>query len=59
MEQQQSNSGKHLQGLINDLQLQTVSIISPQGAWTWVNRNNQEEHSVIQYIITSQRWPSK
>ncbi len=38
--QQQSNGGKHLQGLINDLQLQTVSIISPTGAWTWVKRNN-------------------
>ncbi len=29
VEQQQSNIGKHLQGLINDLQLQTVSIILP------------------------------
>ncbi len=47
VEQQQNNSGKHLQGLINDLQLQTVSIISATGAWTWVKRNNKEEHSVI------------
>ena len=55
MTQQQSKSGKYLQDLITHLELQAVSTTASTGTWTWVKRNNQEEHSVIDYIITSKR----
>jgi len=54
-QQTQSRNGKQLQGLIDDLQLKPISLKSHTGTCTWKNRHNNEEHSTIDYIITTEK----
>ena len=53
VKQQMSANGKHLKNLIDMNKLETVTIKPDTTKWTRQNRNNTEEKSVIDYIITT------
>ncbi len=53
LEQKISRNGKMLQQLINNTNLTPLNTEGQNGLWTRVNRNNPEERSVIDYILTT------
>ena len=52
--QTDNNNGKKLQRIIDNNSLIPISTKAHFGLWTRVNRNNTEERSVIDYIITTE-----
>ena len=53
-QQKISPNGKHLQNLINMNMLQTANINSESIGWTRQNRKNENEKSIIDYIIATE-----
>ena len=49
--QETSPNGRYLEGMINNLNLEPISIRSETGTWTRVNRNNPQERSIIDCVI--------
>ena len=52
--QTENSNGKKLQRIIDNNSLIPISTKAHYGLWTRVNRNNTEERSVIDYIITTE-----
>ncbi len=52
-QQEESRNGKILQQMINRKKLEVTNINPQKGLWTRVNRNNPNEKSVIDYIVTT------
>ena len=50
-QQKISDSGKHLKKLKDKHQLEHVSLKSEPGKWTWENRANKEQKSIIDYVF--------
>ena len=53
--QNESRNGKILNDLIKNTDLTPISIKPDRGIWTRVNRNNPNEKSVIDYILTDRK----
>ena len=53
IQQEQSRNGKYLQDLIDQTNMKPVSINYPKTTWTRENRKNNEEKSIIDYVIAS------
>ena len=51
--QSESRNGKLLQNIIEDNNLIVANLKADAGIWTRVNRKNNEEKSVIDYILTA------
>jgi hypothetical protein len=51
--QDTSRNGKLLEKLITETKMIPVSTNAERGVWTWVNRNNPECKSVIDYILVT------
>ena len=52
--QNPSRNGHILQNLIDELELIPVSTRAEDGTWTWEKRTNENQKSVIDYILISQ-----
>ena len=50
--QEQSPNGIHLERMTRLTNMKVVSTTSKNGIWTRVNRNNPEEKSIIDYVMT-------
>jgi hypothetical protein len=51
-QQQQSRNGMLLEDIMKECNMKAISLDSETGLWTRVNRHNQSERSVIDYIMT-------
>ena len=51
VKQETSSNGKYLEDMLDNLNLDPVSVDSEYGTWTRENRNNSKEKSVIDYVI--------
>jgi hypothetical protein len=51
--QEQSRNGAQLQKLIDNTQLVAVSTKADRGMWTWENRSNTTQKSVIDYLLAT------
>ena len=56
--QELSRNGELLQTLLEDLELEAISTKSHSGTWTREHRQNEEEKSVIDYIIVEKKHES-
>ncbi len=52
--QKQSRNGQLLQQIIDNTSLTPITIDADHGHWTRVNRTNNKEKSITDYILTSQ-----
>ena len=55
IKQKQSRNGTHIKELLENCNLNPISVNAEEGLWTRQNRENPNEKSVIDYIITDEK----
>ena len=53
--QEESRNGQLLQTIITKTNLNPIMLEPDIGHWTWVNRNNPNEKSIIDYILMTEK----